>query len=305
MVVALGFNLMLFGANLLDATSRQIALRNQMATEKASESLTILDTEITNNKLNTTAFNDGGVSIHIVRLWITNNSANPKWHGKAEVNYWLAPGKTLRGIGNITGVFDPSRTYIIDLVTDRGNIFQTIYAPSNTIVATVQGFGWLTIDWNSYQYTYSVGGGPDQGPFNGWCITQTSATFQFTLKAINHFNKPLKLMTWTYLKFVSNSGGDTPFFIMDNRSYAHTPFAYNPPPYIELPENPSDPQTGGTPTLLKFLGKTPGGTEKATFGVGDFSVLVVFFYQYTDAQGTHTLGQSVPYEATEVIASSC
>jgi hypothetical protein len=294
---------MVFGASMIDATSQQLRMRNQFATEKASESLTFLSAQVLSNTLNVAVYNDGGVSINIVRLWITDKSTIPKWHGKTDVNYWIDRGATLTGIGTTAGSFNASQTYVINLATSRGNTFQTIYAPTGTVVATVQGFGWITIDWDTYQYTYSSGWwwDPDHGPFNSWCISQTWATWQLTVKAINHFSKDVKLVNWTYLKFISNSGSDKAFFLMDNRSTAQWPRSYSSFYPVILPANPADPQTGGTPTLLKFLGHEPSDdSPPSTPSTGDYSVLIIVFYQYTDDNGVHTVGQTIPFEATHV-----
>jgi len=311
MTILLIFNLMLFGAKLIDATSQQMRLRTESATEKGLESLAFLGAQIIGGTLNVTAFNDGGVSIHMVRLWITDNSTTPKLHTQTDVSHWIDPGATLTAIGAQTGTFDPSHTYLINVVSARGNIFQALYKPSNTIVATVQGFGWITVDWNSYQYWYYATG--IVGPLQGWCVISVNgAQYQFRVNAVNHHpSKELRLLSWTYLKFVSNTGSDPkPFFIMRSDSTAQTPRAYTPNPndptsFIRLPANPSDPQTGGTPIPLNFYANNPGGTSQGAPSIGDYSILVIFFYQYQDGMTWRTFGQTVPYEASQVAASTC
>jgi len=304
---------MLFEADLIDAASQQMRLHVVSATEKSLESLAFLDTKIIDSTLNITAFNDGGVSVHIVRLWITDNNTTPRSHSQVDVSYWMDPGSVLTSIGAVASSLSASHTYLFNLVTARGNIFQVIYKPSNTIVATVQGFGWITVDWNSYQYTYYKSGTGTIGPLQGWCVSSvTGAYYQFTLKAIGHHPlSELRLLPWTYLKFVSNTGASPkPFFIMRADSTAQTPQPYNPDPnvptsFISLPANPSDPQLGGTPILLKFYANNPGGTDQGAPGIGDYSVLLIFFYQYQEGSTWLTSAQTVPYEASQVTDWSC
>jgi hypothetical protein len=294
---------MVFGGTLLNTASQLTALHNEMMTEKNAESITFLDVEVTNQELNLTAYNSGGVPIHVVTLWFTNKSVTPQTHWKADDSYWINPGQILAGIGNSAGKFNASNTYLIGLATSRGNLFQIDYAPQSTLISTVQGFGWITIDWTSYQYTTASG-----GPYSAWCITQYSNTIQISVKAINHYIGPLRLMSWTYVKFAATSGDKTAFFIMDNSSTAQTPIGYSQSsrPSV-LPPNPYDQATGGTPTLLKFLTTTPGYTTQQPQGISidDYAILLVFFFQYTDSSGLHTAAQMVPYEASEVINPPC
>jgi hypothetical protein len=313
LAIVLIFGLMLVEASYIDAASQQMRLHVISATEKGLESIAFLDTKIIDGSLNITVFNDGGVSVHIVRLWITDNATTPKSHGHADVSYWIDPAAPPTSIEDVGGTLYASHIYLFNLVSARGNVFQVIYRPSNTIVATVQGFGWITVDWNSYQYAYYTSSTGIIGPLQGWCVTSvTSAQYQFTVKAVNHHpSKELRLLSWTYLKFVSNSGGDPkPFFIMRADSTAQTPQPYNPNPnlpmsYIRLPANPSDPQLGGTPTLLKFYANNPGGTNQGAPSTGDYSILLMFFYQYQDGSIWITTAQTVPYEASQVTSSTC
>jgi hypothetical protein len=313
LTVVLIFGLMLVEASLIDAASQQMRSHVISATEKDLESIAFLDTKIIDGSLNITVFNDGGVSVHIVRLWITDSTAVPQSHSRAEVSYWIDPGIILNSVGGGESNLDASHTYIFNLISARGNIFQVIYKPTNTIVATVQGFGWITVDWNSYKYAYYTSSTGTVGPLQGWCVSSVnSARYQFTVMAVNHHpSQELRLLSWTYLKFISNTGANPqPFFIMRADSTAQTPQAYNPNPnvptsYIRLPANPSDPQLGGTPTLLKFYANTPGGTNQGAPGIGDYSILVMFFYQYQDGSTWITTAQTVPYEASQVTDSTC
>jgi hypothetical protein len=312
LAIVLIFGLILVEASLIYAASQQMRLHVISATEKNLESLAFLDTKIIDGSLNITLFNDGGVSVHIVRLWITDDTALPKSHGQQDVSYWIDPGTILTSVGGGTSLY-ASHTYLFNLVSARGNIFQVIYKPTNTIVATVQGFGWITVDWNSYQYTYYTSSTGITGPLQGWCVSSVNgAQYQFTVKAVNHHpSKELRLLPWTYLKFVSNSGGDPkPYFIMRTDSTAQTPQPYNPNPnvptsFIQLPPNPSDPQLGGTPTLLKFYANNPGGTNQGAPSIGDYSTLLTFYYQYQDGSTWITTAQTVPYEASQVTGSTC
>lgn len=301
MVIVLSFNMMLLSATYLQVPSSQLAQRNLFLRDKLAESISFVDVQVINSQLNITIYNGGGVTIHLVRLWVTNSAS--QWHKGFDLNYWIYSGKSLVDVGDFTGQYDPSATYVLSLVTSRGNLFQTTYSPRNTVVATVQGFGWLTVDWGSYVYTYSTNDGPDQGPYPAWCVQSRSSTeYQLYLNVINHYNKPLKLISWTYLKLQQSSGGgDQPFYIMDPLSTAQHPNDYSDYNQIQLDPNPADQQTGGPPKQVPFFAKSPGGDDQDNIVTGYYSVVIVFFY--TD--GVQKFGQTVPYEGTVVQGSSC
>jgi len=302
---------MLYGAVLQAGVSNQLSQRNSLLRDKLGESLVFLSAQVATNKLSLTLLNNGGISLHIVRLWVTNTSSVSGWHQAFSEDAWIQPGSVLMSFGGDTGSYDPANTYLLKVVTGRGNIFQLTYAPSSTLVSTAKGFGWITIDWSSYIYTYSTGGGADQGPLSAWCVIGLSSTsYQFRVKLINHYNQTISLLSWTYLKLQANSGGSQPFFLMASTSQASAPVAYptdpNSPNLIPLGANPNDQATGGAPVELRFFAATPGGTHSSTLsGVVDYSAVVVIFYKLPTSTGTQTVGQTVAYEGTQLISPSC
>lgn len=300
MAIVLGFNLIYLSAPLLESASNGLSQRNLAFRDMIAESLTFLDAEVINQALNLTVVNAGGIALHVVWLWVTDTTVSPKWHGGFNVNFWLDPGVTLTNIGSTATNLDPSHTYQVKLVTARGNLFQTVYSSSKTIVSTVQGFGWVTIDWSSYFYTYAPGGST---PKPAWCVLSGKSAYQFQMKVINHYSKPVYVYAQTYLKLQAIKNLDIPFYIVASGSTAASPQPYTT--RIQLPANPNDQQTGGTPVPLNFLATSPGGNSPNTIPQGQgtspyFSVLIVFFY--TDL--TNNFGQTVPYQAT-VVQASC
>ena len=177
------------------------------------------------------------------------------------------------------------------------------------------GFGWLTMDWGYYNYTYSKSG-QEYGPYEAWCILNgtKSKAFLFKTKVINHWDRDVYILPHSYLVFYESHGGGNwaSFYVMNSTSTATQPVAYSQP-YIMVPANPDDEQAGGTPIELKFLASTPGTggpNSQNSWGPSpsdsaSYAAFVILFYQ--DISG-NTLAQTIPFEATEVppaSATSC
>jgi hypothetical protein len=289
---------MLMSAALIELRSDEMSDRNLRFGDQLAENIIFLAVRVINSRLNITAFNSGGSALHIVSVWATNETTTPMWHKGFSVSNWISAGGIRSGIGITTGTYSPSNIYTITLVTERGSRFETTYSPSGAMVASVQGFGWLTIDWESYVYYWREGSGAHSGgPHPGWCSPQLPpGYYQWQVSTINHYNQSVYLVSWSYLKLQSNGGADQPFYIMGPASTPQVPVAYSS--QIELPANPSDRQTGGTPVTLKFMANTPGTTSRSNVPNGYYSVVLLLFYQWTDIHGTHTVGQTIPYEGT-------
>jgi hypothetical protein len=301
--IAVSFNFMVLGAAYMELPSRQLSDRNLRLHDELAESVSFLSVLITNNKLNITLFNDGGTDLHIVSLWVTNLTASPGWHKGFNVNYWLSPGMIRTGVGNTTGNYAGTNLYALALITERGSRFESTYSAGNTIVSSVQGFGWLTVDWASYVYYYNGGQGHVLGPTPAWCSNLGNGLYMWSVKVINHFNQSVYLLSWSYLKFQSSGGNDQPFYIMDSSSTVSVPVPYSTE--IELPANAGDQQTGGTPITLKFLAKTPNGVTQDSISNAHYSVVILFYYRWTDIRGMHIVGQTVPYEGTDMGYAGC
>lgn len=305
-VIIAGFNLLLYNFAQHEPLVASMLAKQRSVLDRSDEDLQILDITIneTSRILNITAFNKGGRPIHLIRAWVTNDSSPTPWHYGYSIEYRINVATIAKGIGSGLGKFDPQETFTINLFSERGNLFVVRYAWESTVVPTASGSGWLTMDWSTYNYTVSVNGGNDQGPYGAWCVTNNGANrvYQFYTKVINHWDRDVHLFRESYLVFFQTSGGAQNLYIMAPSSTAKTPVGYTT--QILVPANPLDQQAGGTPTTLKFLGDKPGSDKQKDSVLGSggsFAVFLVLFYQ--DLSGV-TLAQTIPFEASEVISTS-
>ncbi len=309
----LGFNLIVYELAQYDLYTHELLTRNQFERDRLSEILTIVDFKTAQNKMNLTVANTGGIPVRIVRLWVTNQSSTaPDRHQKFNLNYLLDPGNTTRNIGYDLGTFLASQTFSARIITERGNSFATFYTTAFASAVTALGFGWITMDWNSYQYARSS----DLSKHPGWCVTrQTGDWYMFYVNVNNHWDRDVRLLKWSHFKLVSTNGATISFYIVDPSS---TPtknpnglVAYNIPPNLKttIPANPTDQATGGAFVGLSFASTaaSPGNTGQDV-GSSDssFAAFLVIFYEWGTGGTANTLAQTIPFEASEVTGSgSC
>lgn len=303
-VMVVGLNFTFYALAQEYALSSSLTSAEKATLDKKGEALQLLDLRVglSDSKLNITVFNAGSRTVHIVRLWVTNQT-NPPLHRSYGVSIWVDVGQIVAGLGSTIGAVNPLFPFTIQLVTQRGNVFSAKYAPDFSVLATAQGSGWLTVDWMLYNYTVSDGG-TESVPDGAWCIKSLGGTqtFQFFTRVINHWDRDVTLLSLSYLVFFSTSGGSQAFFIMGSTSTAKNPAGYSDSNPIPVQANPSDQQTGGPPMIMKFLADAPGGTQQRNNNLngGSFAAFIVLFYK--DPSG-NTLSQAIPFQASEVTSA--
>jgi len=311
-IIFTGLNLMLY--NLAQNWQLESTLANieSSSHDKLAEMLQVLAIKMsscsgTTCALNVTIFNAGGRTIRIVRMWITDQTGpQTGWqHYSLDVNYMIGPALIETNIGSTLGSFQSTSTLSISLVSDRGNLFTSRYTPNTSTFATAMGSGWLTMDWLSYQYSFYTGSGSEQGPYPAWCISGFAGggntRYQFYASVINHWDRDVTLLSYSYLVLYKTSGSAQSFYIMSPTSTAKNPVSYSTP--ITILANPQDQQTGGTLKTLNFFASSAGDNQQSNNAMngGSFAVFVILFYQ--DSSGA-TLSQTIPFEASEVTGDS-
>ncbi len=132
-MLVVGLNVMTYVSNSQNNLAQVQAQKNQKATERISEQLQFTGVTVPNNKFNITLYNTGSLPVHLVRMWVTNNTA-PNWHQSWDLtsnNYYLNPRNSTRNIGQsltptlsycVSCVTNAKPTYTFGFVTERGTI---------------------------------------------------------------------------------------------------------------------------------------------------------------------------------------
>ncbi len=128
-VIIVGLNVMIYSSSLQNNFGQVEVQKNLKATERISEQLQLTGATIKNNKFNITLYNTGSLPVHLVRMWVTNNTGtNTNWHQSWNLtsnNYILNPRNATRNIGQSltpTLYAKTGTTYTFGFVTERGTI---------------------------------------------------------------------------------------------------------------------------------------------------------------------------------------
>jgi hypothetical protein len=164
----------------LNSYNQKVLERNKMDWERTSEHVTFVAAEVgADGKLNVTFFNDGGVTLHLVQVWLSEfpNSSyiGSTWQRQYWISRYVSSGETVNDLGyyselrkvtrNSMGDLTPlsglsnSLYYKIKLVTDRGNVFecQIPYPPEAGDGGGAAGGYVLQIDNDNDNFQYAYG----------------------------------------------------------------------------------------------------------------------------------------------------
>lgn len=305
-ILLVGFTLLTWNAQLYDNYLGNMGLNGNVSYQTSAELLLVTGFKFNKNIMNLTITNNSPVTVRIISLWLSNVSASPVWHKSFTVSLYINPFKTIPNVGQTVGTVYPSLLYTVRLVTDRGNLFGATNYKKTTIVGIAQSMGWISFDWDTYAWT-SLN---YQSPQPAWNISSSGvgSPIQFQINATNHWDKPLTLLRYTYLRMDKSTGGGSSmvFYIMDPTSTASGspgPTCYNPSSPITLyPSSTGNYEAGGTPVTLKLLGQVASpdnNCNKSQNLVTDkFAVFLVIYYMYYIGSKPYYLAQTIPFEAT-------
>ncbi len=260
----------------LQAQSRMVA---QLQRDRKNEQFVVQFLLIgSDNTLNGTLQNVGPVAVHIVDLIVTQTTA-PTSHHIYPVSYYIDPGSTLTNVGRptqIPAIFNPSNSYTVTFITERGNGVVSGYSPTtltNAPYATFSSLGYLSIAFspNSVQYTSSG----VSIPASVWAIANSATTIcstnvMFWVTFTNHGSYNAIMLQWSVLELFHLQSGSVDshsFYIVASSSTYNSFAAYNPNSPVTIPTNPSgNLQVGGTATVVKFASTQIEGSNGQTLG---------------------------------------
>lgn len=122
LVMLAGFNLIVWSIQQQDGYSLSLIDRSMEDWRRMSERVEISSVQIDQNRFNLTVLNKGSLTAHIVRLWVTNDSATPRWHDRRDTDIYINPSEVVTNIGQQLDISaDSSNRYSLKLVTERGN----------------------------------------------------------------------------------------------------------------------------------------------------------------------------------------
>ncbi|MFQ5761816.1 MAG: hypothetical protein ACE5PO_02160 [Candidatus Bathyarchaeia archaeon] len=117
-----GFNLMTWGVVVYDDYTQVVMERNEAELGRLQENINIVEARIDSNKLNVTVENSGPTTARLVRLWVTNETANPSWRQYYDLNTYVNPRQKATNIGqDLPLTASSANAYDLKISTERGN----------------------------------------------------------------------------------------------------------------------------------------------------------------------------------------
>ncbi|MFC1754907.1 hypothetical protein ACFL96_16180 [Thermoproteota archaeon] len=112
--------------------------KSKIESEKQSEQIELVRVSIDSGKFNISLQNSGTVTTHLVRLWVTNDTASPSWHDKFDIDYYIAPKGVVSNIGqNLSLSINSSAGYTLKVITDRGSMASYRIVPPSELATSM------------------------------------------------------------------------------------------------------------------------------------------------------------------------
>jgi hypothetical protein len=116
--------------NQLDDYNAVADRMRDLDSQRLTEAISITSVSITTgNALSVSLVNKGGVSAHIVSLWVIDETANPDTHTRSAVDVYVNAG----GINTVSGTATYGDVLTVKIITELGNIVSHRIAPASGI----------------------------------------------------------------------------------------------------------------------------------------------------------------------------
>jgi len=213
MILLMGFSFILWEATQYDAYMDSVNERTRLDWERENELIELVTVYMANDKLNISIQNEGAVTAHLIKLWITNSSG---WHEDFSINYYINQGNTVADIGQDVDVeLDFDATYDVKLVTERGSIVMGTYTRNAPEPAPpVNAFGVFSLDWFYFKYSSEMY--PEPGPAG--VISKSEDYVALYVKVTNNYDENVTIKSTSMIMFLVASY-EPVFYIVENVTY--------------------------------------------------------------------------------------
>lgn len=288
----------------LEVTYQQMVIqRNQFAQDRKSENFIIDDSLVNGTSIRVT--NIGTIQIQIVALYVSHVcrwSASPLAGCSKSAPVSIDP-QTSQWIATGSGGLLPNDR--VAVTTVRGNQAVAIFPVINTQKFGVGnnlyfGTGPLSITFANWSFVYYNSINQIQ---SAWSGIPSTTTAPLKIGIINHATGNITLLFQSVLYWACAScSSNTRSFMMivASTSVVGNLVAYNSAnnPYI-IPQNSTDPATGGVPVMVSFGANQLGGTQPQSLGVKAGDVLIVFLGLVFSWNG-HQFSENIPFATLRI-----
>ena len=202
LILLTGFTYYFLNVNVTEDYNKILQDMEELDLRRNKENIEFVSVSITaDDKLNVTVKNTGSYHVHFIWLGVFNNTSIPETQQYSSMSTHVNPGESATGIGSTITV-TPGSQYIIQLVTELGNVFNCDLYPINITGPDTIPYYQTPADWTSYTITipsktgtsvpiyFSIYANGSSVEFSGlsnpdWVHTDANGEYTVTIKSEN------------------------------------------------------------------------------------------------------------------------
>lgn len=153
LILLTGFAYYFVNVNVTENYNKILQDMNELNLQRNKENIEFTSVSITaNNKLNINIKNTGSYNVHLIWLGVFNKTSTPENQQYSSLNTYVDAGETATNIGSTITV-TPGSQYLIQLVTELGNVFHHDLYPITITGPDTIPYYRTPADWRSYDIT--------------------------------------------------------------------------------------------------------------------------------------------------------
>jgi hypothetical protein len=310
LIIMSGYSLYAFQANTQHSSQAVYATMTARDQEKSGESVAFNALEkYPSNRLKINMTNSSPLSIHVIYLGLFDRSVSPEDQSYTPVSIYISPGETYVTNDAVPIPMTSSTNFMVQLVTERGNLFNVMYpfsgvGGSTTIIqniatTTVTNFytavaGEITLDYKSIERAYRRSTQTSGFTFSSSWIVSDGEYTVWRMKITNNGATPFAVDSLTHLRFTRAGGSSELFFIVANTGTDASPVIsrYVSPNTVTIPS--------GSSMILYFTVDRVGGNPASGGDAQRITVTDQFTGFLLLYDSTQQYAQTIPYIAIDV-----
>lgn len=202
LILSSGFTFYMLNVNVTEEYTKTVQDMQQLDLKRNKENIEFTSVSMTSDdKLNMTVKNTGSYQAHLIWLGVFNKTSTPVTQQYFPLNTYVDLGDAATDIGSTITV-TPGSQYVIQLVTELGNIFNYDLYPITITGPDAIPYYQTPADWRSYTITipstigtsvpiyFSIYANGSSVAFNGisnpdWVHTDANGEYTVTIKSEN------------------------------------------------------------------------------------------------------------------------
>jgi hypothetical protein len=312
LIIISGYSLYLFQTTTQATSQAMFSQMNSRDRDASQEALLFNNLKkYSSNKIQLNVTNTGPLPLHFTYIGIFDNSVNPQTQTYTSVDIYVNAGSTYITPDSTSTPSTSSPKFFVQLVTDRGNLYQTIFPYTATgssggitlveVTQFIQNYyasaaGDISINYRTIERAYRSPRTQVTGLsfVSNWQV-DSSEYLCWRMQITNNGVTTISIDSNTNIRFEKSNGGTVSFFIVHNQGTDAVPSL------VTYSDTNVDTIAPGESLTLYFASKIAGGnpsttSTSTTMGTVDKYAGSLLFYD-----STLQYGQTIPYIAINAV----